>query len=686
VSTKGRFQLISNYQPQGDQPAAIEKLAKGISNKARFQTLLGVTGSGKTFTMANVINQFQRPTLIISPNKTLAAQLYSEMKAFFPYNAVEYFVSYYDYYQPEAYVPEHDLYIEKDASINEQIDRLRLSATSALMERNDVIVVASVSCIYGIGSPEEYRKRIFHVKVDDTWNREVFAHRLVDLLYERNEIEFTAGCFRMKGDTLEIFPAYSETALRFEFWGNQVECIKVIEPVSGKTLEKLPEIFIYPAKHYLVDRDQFDLALRNIELELQEQLKFFLSQGKLVEADRLERRTRYDLELLRETFYCSGIENYSRHLDGRKPGEPPYTLIDYFPRDFLLFIDESHVAIPQIHGMLAGDRSRKKSLVDFGFRLPSSFDNRPLSFEEFEEKLGYVIYVSATPGAYEYQKSDQVAEQLIRPTGLIDPEIIVRPATGQIDDLYQEIKQVVKSGERVLVTTLTKRSAEDLCDYLFNLGIKVRYLHSEIETIERARIIRDLRAGEFDVLVGINLLREGLDLPEVALVAVLDADKEGFLRSEVSLIQTIGRAARNIKGRAILYADRLTGSLERAKRETERRRKTQLEYNRAHHITPESIIKEVRTLIPEVVGLSPEAENTLYQLDLLEADQVAEEKLIEQLTQEMMKSAKNLEFEKAALIRDELIRLKKPGSQAKQKSIQNQKKTPSRLSRKSHSR
>lgn len=685
VPTKGRFQLVSDYQPRGDQPSAIEKLKKGISNHLRYQTLLGVTGSGKTFTMANVIQHYQRPTLIISPNKTLAAQLYSEMKAFFPNNAVEYFVSYYDYYQPEAYVPEHDLYIEKDASINEQIDRLRLSATSALMERNDVVVVASVSCIYGIGSPEEYRKRIFHVRIDDTWNRDAFAHRLVDLLYERNEIEFTSGCFRMKGDTIEIFPAYSETAIRFEFWGNQVESIKIFEPVSGKTLNKLSEIFVYPAKHYLVDRNQFDIALRNIEMELQDQLKIFLSQGKLIEADRLERRTRYDLEMLRETFYCSGIENYSRHLDGRKPGEPPYTLIDYFPQDFLLFIDESHVAIPQIHGMLAGDRSRKKALVDFGFRLPSCFDNRPLSFEEFKAKLGYVIFVSATPGTYEYQISDKIVEQLIRPTGLIDPEIIVRPATGQVDDLFQEIKQVIQSGERVLVTTLTKRSAEDLCDYLFNLGIKVRYLHSEIETIERARIIRDLRAGEFDVLVGINLLREGLDLPEVALVAVLDADKEGFLRSEVSLIQTIGRAARNIKGRAILYADRMTGSLERAIQETERRRKTQLEYNRIHHITPESIIKEVRTLIPEMIGLSPEAENTLYQIDQLETDQVAEENLIERLTQEMKKAAKNLEFEKAALIRDELIRLKKTGFQNSEKNIHIQRKTASRSSGQFHS-
>ncbi|NLJ49580.1 MAG: excinuclease ABC subunit UvrB [Candidatus Atribacteria bacterium] len=685
MPTKGCFQLVSDYQPRGDQPTAIEKLKKGISNQLRFQTLLGVTGSGKTFTMANVIQYYQRPTLIISPNKTLAAQLYSEMKAFFPNNAVEYFVSYYDYYQPEAYVPEHDLYIEKDASINEQIDRLRLSATSALMERNDVVVVASVSCIYGIGSPEEYRKRIFHVRIDDTWTRDTFAHRLVDLLYERNEIEFTPCCFRMKGDTIEIYPAYSETAIRFEFWGNRVESIKIFEPVSGKTLNKLPEIFVYPAKHYLVDRDQFDFALRNIELELQDQLKTFLSQGKLIEADRLEKRTRYDLEMLRATFYCSGIENYSRHLDGRKPGEPPYTLIDYFPQDFLLFIDESHVAIPQIHGMLAGDRSRKKALVDFGFRLPSCFDNRPLSFKEFEAKLGYVVYVSATPGTYEYQKSDQIVEQLIRPTGLIDPKIIIRPATGQVDDLFQEIKQVIQSGERVLVTTLTKRSAEDLCDYLFNLGIKVRYLHSEIETIERARIIRDLRAGEFDVLVGINLLREGLDLPEVALVAVLDADKEGFLRSEVSLIQTIGRAARNIKGRAILYADRITGSLERAIQETERRRKTQLEYNRIHHITPESIIKEVRTLIPEMVGLSPEAENTLYQLDQLEADQVAEENLIERLTQEMKKAAQNLEFEKAALIRDELIRLKKTGFQTSEKNIRKQRKTTSRSSGQSYS-
>jgi len=664
VKTKQQFHLVSDYEPQGDQPEAIAKLLKGISNGLKFQTLLGVTGSGKTFTMANVIQYYNRPTLIMSPNKTLAAQLYSEMKAFFPDNAVGFFVSYYDYYQPEAYVPEHDLYIEKDASINEQIDRLRLAATSALMERNDVIVVASVSCIYGIGSPEEYRKRIFHVSQGDTWKRQDFARRLVDLLYERNEIEFVPGHFRMKGDTVEIFPAYSEYALRIEFWGNEVESIKVIDPVSGKTLNKPQDIFIYPAKHYLVDQDQFDQALKNIEIELEKQVVHFMSQGKLVEADRIQRRTKYDLELLRETGYCSGIENYSRHLDGRNSGEPPYTLIDYFPDDYLLIIDESHVAIPQVHGMLAGDHSRKKTLVDFGFRLPSSFDNRPLSFQEFEEKMNFVIFVSATPGAYEYQKSDLIAEQLIRPTGLVDPKIEVRPATAQIDNLYQEIKLMVKAKQRTLVTTLTKRSAEDLCDYLHNLGIKVRYLHSEIDTLERARIIRDLRSGEFDVLVGINLLREGLDLPEVALVAILDADKEGFLRSEVSLVQTIGRAARNVKGCAILYADRMTGSLERAIRETQRRREIQLEYNRTHHITPESIVKEIRPLIPEVVGLSYEVEKTLYQLDQIEADQVAEEDLIERLTQEMMSAAQRLEFEKAALIRDEIVRLKKIGTRS----------------------
>lgn len=654
---KGRFQLISSYKPCGDQPQAIEQLTEGVERGYRYQTLIGVTGSGKTFTMANVIARLNRPTLIISHNKTLAAQLYSEMRAFFPNNAVEYFVSYYDYYQPEAYVPEYDLYIEKDASINEYIDRLRLRATSALLERNDVIIVASVSCLYGIGSPKEYEKRVLRVAVGSRFKRRDFAQRLVNLLYERNEIEFAPRAFRMKGDTIEVYPAYSEHALRFEFFGDEVETIRVIDPVTGKTVERLQEVFIYPAKHYLASEEIFEQALLGIEREMEERVAFFLSQGRLVEAERLERRTRYDLELLRETGYCPGIENYSRYLDGRKPGEPPYTLIDYFPPEFLTIIDESHVTIPQLRGMHEGDRSRKESLVEFGFRLPSCLDNRPLTFAEFESKVKQCIFVSATPSTFELSVSEQVVEQLVRPTGLLDPEVEIRPATGQVEDLLGEIRKVIKKNQRVLVTTLTKKSAEDLCEFLYSLGVRVRYLHSEIDTLDRARIIRDLRAGEFDVLVGVNLLREGLDLPEVALVAVLDADKEGFLRSEVALIQTMGRAARNVEGRAILYADRLTESLERAVFETRRRRAIQEEYNRKHGITPRSIEKEVRVLIPEEGGLSREAEETL---DIV--GQVSSEKdldtVIRKLSEEMHKAARRLEFEKAALLRDQIFKLK----------------------------
>jgi|UniRef100_A0A7V3YGG7 excinuclease ABC subunit B len=655
---RGIFRLVAPYSPCGDQPQAIERLVEGLFRGYRYQTLIGVTGSGKTFTMANVIARYNRPTLIISHNKTLAAQLYSEMRAFFPENAVEYFVSYYDYYQPEAYVPEYDLYIEKDASINEYIDRLRLRATSALMERNDVIIVASVSCIYGIGSPKEYARRVFRVRVGDTYKRKDFAHRLVDLLYERNEVEFMPGVFRMKGDTVEVYPAYSEEVFRFEFFGDTVENIKVLHPVSGKVLGKLDEVFIYPARHYLADQEIFERALLGIEEELRERVAYFLSQGRLVEAERLERRTRYDLELLRETGYCPGIENYSRYLDGRQPGEPPYTLLDYFPEDFLLFIDESHVTVPQLRGMHEGDRSRKESLVEFGFRLPSCFDNRPLRFEEFEKKISRCIFVSATPGEFELNVSAQVVEQLIRPTGLLDPEVEVRPARGQVEDLVGEIRKVVQKNQRVLVTTLTKKSAEDLCEFLYSLGIRVRYLHSEIDTLERARIIRDLRAGEFDVLVGVNLLREGLDLPEVALVAILDADKEGFLRSEVALIQTIGRAARNAEGRAILYADTMTRSLERALAETKRRRAIQEAYNREHGIVPQTITKEVRTLIPEEAGLSKEAEEACLLVEELEESEENLERLIERLTREMKEAARRLEFEKAALLRDEIFRLR----------------------------
>lgn len=654
---RGRFCLTSTYQPCGDQPQAIEKLVAGIEKGYRYQTLVGVTGSGKTFTMANVIAAINRPTLIISHNKTLAAQLYSEMRAFFPENAVEYFVSYYDYYQPEAYVPEYDLYIEKDASINEYIDRLRLRATSALMERNDVVIVASVSCIYGIGSPREYEKRVLRVEPGSHFKRSEFAKRLVDLLYERNEIEFAPGIFRMKGDTVEVYPAYSERALRFEFFGDEVETIRVIDPVTGKTLERLREVFIYPAKHYLASEEIFDQALLGIEQEMEERVAYFLSQGRLVEAERLQRRTRYDLELLRETGYCPGIENYSRYLDGRQPGEPPYTLIDYFPPDFLVIIDESHVTIPQLRGMHEGDRSRKESLIEFGFRLPSCLDNRPLTFDEFEKKIRQCLFVSATPSDFEFKVSEQVVEQLVRPTGLLDPEVEIRPATGQVEDLLGEIRKVVQKNQRVLVTTLTKKSAEDLCEFLRGLGVRVQYLHSEVDTLDRARIIRDLRAGEFDVLVGVNLLREGLDLPEVALVAILDADKEGFLRSEVALIQTIGRAARNVEGRAILYADHLTDSLERAVFETRRRRAIQKEYNEKHGITPRSITKEVRVLIPEEGGLSRETEEVLDLLSNVSSTKEVDV-MIEKLTEEMQRAARRLEFEKAALLRDQIFKLK----------------------------
>jgi excinuclease ABC subunit B len=654
---KGRFRLTSTYRPCGDQPQAIEKLVTGIKKGYRYQTLVGVTGSGKTFTMANVIAAINRPTLIISHNKTLAAQLYSEMRAFFPENAVEYFVSYYDYYQPEAYVPEYDLYIEKDASINEYIDRLRLRATSALMERNDVVIVASVSCIYGIGSPREYEKRVLRVTVGSRFKRNDFAQRLVNLLYERNEIEFTPGVFRMKGDTIEVYPAYSEEALRFEFFGDEVETIRMVDPVSGRTIERLQEVFIYPAKHYLASEEIFEQALLGIAEEMEERVAYFLSQGRVVEAERLQRRTRYDLELLRETGYCPGIENYSRYLDGRNPGEPPYTLIDYFPPEFLVIIDESHVTIPQLRGMHEGDRSRKESLIEFGFRLPSCLDNRPLTFEEFERKVKQCLFVSATPSDFEFRVSEQVVEQLVRPTGLLDPEVEVRPATGQVEDLLGEIRKVVQKNERVLVTTLTKKSAEDLCEFLHGLGIRVQYLHSEVDTLDRARIIRDLRAGEFDVLVGVNLLREGLDLPEVALVAILDADKEGFLRSEVALIQTIGRAARNVDGRAILYADRLTDSLERAVFETRRRRAIQEEYNAKHGIVPRSVTKEVRVLIPEEGGLSKATEETLDLLSTVSSEKDVDV-MIKKLTEEMQKAARRLEFEKAALLRDRIFALK----------------------------
>lgn len=649
------FQLVTELKPTGDQPQAIESLTRGILSGYREQTLLGVTGSGKTFTMAQIIANVGNPTLVVSHNKTLAAQLYSEFKQLFPENAVEYFVSYYDYYQPEAYIPQTDTYIEKDASINDEIDRLRLSATSNLLSRRDVIIVASVSCIYGLGSPEEWENITLSLKKGEAKPRSSILERLIQMQYERNDIDFTRGKFRVRGDVVEVFPAYEETALRIELWGDVVERITRIDPLTGRSFKEMDKIFIYPAKHFVTTRERLQTAIRTIEIELEERLKELKKANKLLEAQRLETRTRYDLEMLREMGYCPGIENYSRHLSGRAPGEKPYTLLDYFPPDFLLFIDESHVTIPQLRGMYNGDHSRKKTLVEYGFRLPSALDNRPLRFEEFNRMINQVIYVSATPGEYELRRSQQVVEQIIRPTGLVDPKITVKPVENQIDDLINEIGKRVEKKQRVLVTTLTKRMAEDLADYLHEMGIQVRYLHSEIETIERVKILTDLRLGKFDVLVGINLLREGLDLPEVSLVAILDADKEGFLRSETSLIQVIGRTARHIDGEVIMYASEITGSMERAIRETERRRKIQMEYNQKYHITPRSIQKEIR----QMIETSKKAEEITYSVIREAKGKYADEAiLVAELEREMMEAAKRLEFEKAAAIRDEIKRIK----------------------------
>ena len=593
-----RFQLVSKFKPQGDQPEAIRKLVEGIKQGKKHQTLLGATGTGKTFTISNVIKEVNKPTLVIAHNKTLAGQLYSEFKEFFPNNAVEYFVSYYDYYQPEAYVPSTDTYIEKDARINDEIDKLRHSATSALFERKDVIIVASVSCIYGLGSPEEYRENVLSLRVGMEIDRNRMLRKLVDIQYERNDINFTRGTFRVRGDVVEIFPASrDEHCIRVEFFGDEIDRIREVDALTGEIMGEREHVAIFPASHFVTREEIMKIAIQNIEKELEERLEELRSQGKLLEAQRLEQRTRYDLEMMREMGFCSGIENYSRHLTLRPPGSTPYTLLDYFPDDFLIVIDESHVTIPQIRGMYNGDRARKQVLVDYGFRLPSALDNRPLRFDEFEERVHQVIYVSATPGPYELEKAPDVVEQIIRPTGLLDPTIDVRPIEGQIDDLIGEIQERVKRNERVLVTTLTKKMAEDLTDYLKEIGIKVRYLHSEIKTLERIEIIRDLRLGVFDVLVGINLLREGLDIPEVSLVAILDADKEGFLRSEHSLIQTIGRAARNANGHVIMYADTITKSMEKAINETRRRRSIQEEYNRKHGIVPKTIQKEIRDVI-----------------------------------------------------------------------------------------
>ena len=645
------FELVSPFEPMGDQPQAIEELTDGLKKGYMEQTLLGATGSGKTFTMAKVIEKADRPTLVLAHNKTLAAQLCSEFKEFFPKNAVEYFVSYYDYYQPEAYIPTTDTYIEKDSAINDEIDKLRHSATSALSERRDVIIVASVSCIYSLGDPIDYRSMVISLRTGMEKNRDELIKKLIEIQYERNDISFTRNKFRVKGDVVEIFPVYSnENAFRIEFFGDEIDRISEINALTGQVKNVLSHVAIYPASHYVVSPEKMEKAITQIYSEMEEQVKVFQSEGKLIEAQRIKQRTEYDIEMLRETGFCKGIENYSAIMSGRKPGEPPFTLLDYFPDDFILFVDESHVTLPQVRGMYGGDRSRKESLINFGFRLPSAYDNRPLTFDEFYNKIGQKIFVSATPGEFERQKSVQIAEQVIRPTGLLDPEISVRPTDGQIDDLISEINMRIEKGERVLVTTLTKKMAEDLTDYIENLGIKVRYMHYDVDTIERMKIIRDLRLGEFDVLVGINLLREGLDIPEVSLVAILDADKEGFLRSETSLIQTIGRAARNANGKVIMYGDTVTNSMERAIKETLRRREKQEKYNKEHGIVPKTIKKDVRDIL-EIS--SPKNDKPHKRMSRAEKEQ-----MIKQLTAEMKAAAKILEFEHAAYLRDRINKLR----------------------------
>jgi len=650
-----QFELVSDFGMTGDQPQAVEKLVAGLKRGFKHQTVLGVTGSGKTFTMANVIARAQKPTLVISHNKTLAAQLYQEFKEFFPDNAVEYFVSYYDYYQPEAYVPRIDLYIEKDAEINEEIDKLRHAATRALFERRDVVIVASVSCIYGLGEPEEYHSFVLNLKRGESYNRYKLLHTLVDMQYERNDTDFTRSRFRIRGDTMEIQPAYEELALRVEFFGDDIERIVKIDPLTGELLAELDSVDIYPAKHFVTSHEKLTLAIENIKQELEERLNELNQQGKVLEAARLEARTNYDIEMLQEAGYCTGVENYSRHLSGRAPASPPWTLLDYFPDDFLLFIDESHMTIPQLHGMYHGDRSRKETLVEYGFRLPSALDNRPLSFTEFEQRINQVIYTSATPSDYEYAHSQQVAEQLVRPTGLLEPTVEIKPTKGQIDDLIDQIKTQVDKGERCLVTTLTKRMAEELADYLIELEIKTHYLHSEIDTLERIEILRDLRLGVYDVVVGINLLREGLDLPEVSLVAILDADKEGFLRSEGALIQTMGRASRHIDGHVIMYADTITKSMRAAMEETQRRRQTQEAYNREHGITPQGIRKAIKDITERVRTVAET--RTPYVAAPIAKEDIA--RLIKELEGQMKTAARSLEFEKAALLRDRIIELRK---------------------------
>ncbi len=659
------FELFQPYPPAGDQPEAIAKLVEGLNDGEAFQTLLGVTGSGKTFTMANVIARMGRPAIVFAPNKTLAAQLYSEFREFFPKNAVEYFVSYYDYYQPEAYVPQRDLFIEKDSAINEHIEQMRLSCTKSLMERRDVVIVATVSAIYGIGEPESYHRMVMTLRVGDKLGQRDVIAQLIRMQYQRNEQDFSRGKFRVRGDTIDVFPAeHSELAIRIELFDDEVESLQLFDPLTGRVKQKIPRFTVYPSSHYVTPRDKVLAAVETIKIELTERLKQLVDDGKLVEAQRLEQRTRFDLEMLSEVGHCKGIENYTRHLSGSAPGDPPSTLTDYLPKDAIMFLDESHQMIGQLNAMYSGDRSRKTTLVEYGFRLPSALDNRPLQFAEFEQRMRQVIFVSATPADYEKQNSGQVVDQVVRPTGLVDPEVEVRPATQQVDDVLQEIRIRVDKRERVLITTLTKRMAEQLTDYLTDNGVKVRYLHSDVDTVERVEIIRDLRLGAFDVLVGINLLREGLDIPEVSLVAILDADKEGFLRAERSLIQTIGRAARNLHGKAILYADRITDSMKKAMGETERRRIKQIAHNEAHGITPRSIIKRVRDLIDGVYSekagkdaerLEQEAMQRAQVEDMSEKDVAREIKRLEKL---MLEHARNLEFEQAARVRDQLARLK----------------------------
>ena len=654
------FKLHAPFQPMGDQPEAIRGLVDGVNKGLKHQVLLGATGTGKTFTIASVIQELQKPALIMAHNKTLAAQLYAEFKEFFPENAVSYFVSYYDYYQPEAYVPRHDLFIEKETQINEEIERLRLAATTALISRRDVIIVASVSCIYGLGSPEEFGKGTVTLQVGEIYRRNALLRQLIESQYQRNDMDLKPGTFRVRGDTLEIVPAYEDKlGYKIAFFGDEVERIMQFNPLTGEILQEPNEVSIYPAKQFLTDADRLKDAIQKIEAELEERLALFKSEGKFLEAQRIEQRTRYDLEMLKEVGYCSGIENYSRHLDGRAPGSHPWTMIDFLPSDYLLVLDESHMTVPQIRGMYNGDRARKETLVEYGFRLPSALDNRPLKFDEFEKVMGSTIYTSATPAEFEMKNAQQVVEQIIRPTGLVDPEVVVRPVKGQVDDLVGEIKERVERGERILVTTLTKRMAEDLTKYMSELGVKVQYLHSEVETLERVGILRDLRLGNFDVLVGINLLREGLDLPEVSLVAILDADKEGFLRSDTALIQTIGRAARNVNGRVIMYADRMTDSMKRAIDETTRRRAKQTKFNEEHGIIPFSITKAIHDLTEEVSSMSVGETKGEYKVkgkEVMPRNELRQ--IIREMEKQMKDAAKNLEFERAAALRDELYELK----------------------------